>query len=91
MTGSGHFDPLWTILVGRSDYQGDELDLRFVARDAEDMAKATQLGAGRLLGTDKVHMTLPTAQSRPETQETWRLGLPDTSDWEQEELICIRR
>jgi uncharacterized caspase-like protein len=82
---------LWAILVGTSDYQGNRLDLHFAAKDAEDMAEAIQLGAVRLLGADKVHTTLLTAQSRPATQETGQLGLPDSAEWDQEELISTRK
>ena len=52
---------LWAIVVGTSNYQGTELDLRFAAKDAVDMANALQLGAKKLFGADKVHLTLLTA------------------------------
>ncbi|MCP4398358.1 MAG: hypothetical protein GY801_13810 [bacterium] len=54
---------LWAIVVGISDYQGDKLDLRFAAKDAEDMAKALQIGAKALFGVEKVHLTLFTSPS----------------------------
>jgi WD40 repeat protein/uncharacterized caspase-like protein len=49
---------LWAIVAGTSNYQGKDLDLRFAAKDAEDVAKALQLGAQRLLGADRVHIML---------------------------------
>lgn len=44
-TFDGHF---YAIVAGVSDYAGDSLDLRFAAKDAEDMAQAVALGARRL-------------------------------------------
>ncbi len=49
---------LWAIVAGVSDYQGEELDLRFAAKDAEDFAAAARLGAMRLYGKDHVHFAL---------------------------------
>ncbi len=49
---------LYAIIGGTSDYSGDQLDLRFAAKDAEDMATALELGARRLFGAEKVHLKL---------------------------------
>lgn len=49
---------LYAIVAGISDYDGDALDLKFAAKDAEDMAMALELGAKRLFGAEKVHLTL---------------------------------
>ncbi|MBN1139999.1 MAG: caspase family protein [Anaerolineae bacterium] len=65
---------LWTVIAGTSDYQGEELDLRLAAKDAEDVAKALQLGAQRLFGADRVHVTLFTAPSPPPSQDTGGQG-----------------
>jgi uncharacterized caspase-like protein/WD40 repeat protein len=39
---------LYAIVGGVSDYDGDALDLRFAAKDAEDFSNALRLGANRL-------------------------------------------
>lgn len=39
---------LYAIIGGVSDYEGDALDLRFAAKDAEDFSNALRLGANRL-------------------------------------------
>jgi WD40 repeat protein len=49
---------LWVIVAGVSDYQGDELDLRFAAKDAEDFAAAARLAGERLYGEERVHLSL---------------------------------
>lgn len=55
-------DPhLYAIVVGVSDYTGDNLDLSFAAADAEAFAAALAAGAGRLFGADRVHLRLLTS------------------------------
>jgi hypothetical protein len=49
---------LYAIVGGVSNYAGDRLDLRYAAKDAEDFAKALELGAKKLFGADKVHLKL---------------------------------
>lgn len=49
---------LYAIVVGVSDYAGEQLDLRFAAKDAADMAQALELGAKRLFGAERVHLKL---------------------------------
>jgi len=46
------------VIAGVSDYSGDALDLNFAAKDAGVFAAALERGAGRLFGTDQVHLTL---------------------------------
>ncbi|HUF05615.1 MAG TPA: caspase family protein [Aridibacter sp.] len=56
---------VYAIVAGVSDYTGDALDLRFAAKDAEDFAKAVELGALKLKGDpEKVHIRLLTAGGR---------------------------
>nr|WP_320013994.1 caspase family protein [uncultured Desulfobacter sp.] len=49
---------LWAIVAGVSDYAGNAIDLRYAAKDAEDMAHALEIGATRLFGVDNVRLTL---------------------------------
>ena len=48
----------WGIVMGVHDYVGDQLDLRYAAKDASDMKKALEVSASRLFGVDKVDITL---------------------------------
>lgn len=43
---------LYAVLVGVSDYKGEELDLKYAAKDAADLAQALQAAAAKLLNTD---------------------------------------
>lgn len=43
---------LYAVVVGVSDYKGEDLDLRYAAKDAEDFANALRSSASRLLNTD---------------------------------------
>jgi WD40 repeat protein len=49
---------VYAIVGGISQYAGSQLNLNFAAKDAADIAKAIELGAKRLFGADKVHLTL---------------------------------
>ncbi|MCW5911414.1 MAG: caspase family protein [Cyclobacteriaceae bacterium] len=44
------------IACGVSDYTGTELDLKYAAKDAEDVSKALTLGAKNLFGTDRSYI-----------------------------------
>lgn len=44
---------IYVIAGGISNYTGDNLSLNFAAKDAEDFAKAVEIGATKLLGGDK--------------------------------------
>ncbi len=43
---------LYAVFVGISDYKGNELDLKYAAKDAEDIAFALSMTARKLLNTD---------------------------------------
>ena len=46
---------LYAVVVGVSDYKGNELDLRYAAKDANDMADVIENSAKKLLNTDTVN------------------------------------
>ncbi len=49
---------LWAVVAGVSDYEGDDIDLGYAAKDARDFATALEIGAARLFGPDRVHLEL---------------------------------
>lgn len=49
---------LWAVVVGVSDYAGDQIDLRYAAKDAEDVARAVELGGRRLFGAARIRVRL---------------------------------
>lgn len=57
---------LYAIVVGVGAYGNPALNLRFAAKDAEDFATSLRLGAKRLFGADKVHLTLMTTSDNPQ-------------------------
>jgi FOG: WD40 repeat len=61
--GAANTEPphLYAIIGGVSNYTGDNLDLNYAAKDAEDFAKALEIGATKLFGSDKVHIRLLTS------------------------------
>ena len=58
------------VVCGVSDYTGEEIDLKFAAKDAENMAKALELGAKRLFGTDKSYVYALTTSQKPDRYPT---------------------
>ena len=56
---------LYAIVAGVSNYSSPKLSLRFPDKDAADIAKALGLGAKRLFGTEKVHLTLFNTSTDP--------------------------
>lgn len=56
---------VYAIVGGISSYAGSELNLNYAAKDAVDMANALELGAKRLFGADKVHLTLLSTADDP--------------------------
>ncbi|MGH9971214.1 MAG: caspase family protein [Pyrinomonadaceae bacterium] len=56
---------VYAIIGGISTYAGSQLNLNFAAKDAVDIANAIELGAKRLFGADKVHLTLLSTAEDP--------------------------
>jgi WD40 repeat protein len=67
---------LYAIIAGISDYAGDKLDLRFAAKDAEDIYRAINVGGKNLFGVERLHVTLlatgDNPQSIPPTKENFQ-------------------
>ncbi len=49
---------LFALIVGVSDYQGTQLDLKFAAKDAADIAEALRISADHYLGQENTEITL---------------------------------
>lgn len=56
----GEVEPptLYAIIGGVSDYKGDELDLRFASKDAEDMYQAIRVSGKNLFGVERMKIKL---------------------------------
>lgn len=66
---------IYAIVGGISNYTGDNLKLNFAAKDAEDFAKAIEVGAVKLLGDkSKVHIRLLTSNG---ANSTAKFDVPD--------------
>jgi WD40 repeat protein len=60
---------LYAIIAGISDYSSPELQLKFAAKDADNMARAIEIAGIRLFGREHVHLTLlSTTGNTPELQ-----------------------
>ena len=59
---------MYAIVCGVSDYGGSDIDLRYAAKDAEDIAKALKLAGSRFLEphAGKVHLTLLATSDHPD-------------------------
>jgi WD40 repeat protein len=60
---------LYAVISGISDYSSPDLQLKFAAKDADNMARAIELAGARLFGREHVHVTvLSTTGNTPELQ-----------------------
>ncbi len=91
---------LYAIVGGVSDYAGEQLNLRFAAKDAEDFAGALQLGARRLFCPkenpdclDKVQITTLSTSGREgtiqPTKENFRKAFADVAAKAKPEDILV--
>lgn len=56
-TGTDNRPPsLYAVMIGVSDYKGDALDLKYAAKDANDLSRAVRAAATKWLGADHVFM-----------------------------------
>ncbi|NVO04095.1 MAG: caspase family protein [Bacteroidetes bacterium] len=56
---------LFIVASGISDYEGDKIDLKFAAKDAEDIANTLELASSRLFGNEKTFTYLLTTNKNP--------------------------
>jgi len=75
---------VYAIVGGISNYAGSQLALNFAARDAIDVADAIEMGAKRLFGADKIHLTLLSTAVDPR-------AVPPTKDNFTKAFIKARR
>jgi WD40 repeat protein len=82
---------LWAVVSGVSEYQGTDLDLRFAAKDAEDFAKALELGAARLFGATKTRITLlsTTLGARASTKANVMAALKDLKQAKTSDIVVV--
>lgn len=66
---------LWAIVVGVSDYAGEQIDLRYAAKDAEDMAHSLKVAAARLFGADRLQLKLLTTSAGADADAPTRENL----------------
>lgn len=69
---------IFIVTSGVSDYTGDKIDLKFAAKDAEDMMKALSIGAKRLFGEDKTFTYLLTTNQSDPTKKPTKANIVKT-------------
>ncbi len=61
---------LYAVFIGVSDYKGNELDLKYAAKDAGDISNAVSVSAVKLLGKEHVFLyNLNTSEKRDQLPE----------------------
>jgi WD40 repeat protein len=84
---------LYAIVAGISNYTSPDLDLRFAAKDADAMSKAITLGAKRLFGADKVHLTLLSSSSDPRavapTKANFKKAFADATNARPADILVV--
>ncbi len=66
---------LYAVVAGISEYGSPDFRLHFAAKDAEDFAKALQVGGNRLFGPARVHISLLTSSGHAGVQEPNKVNL----------------
>ena len=66
---------LYVIACGVSDYTGEQIDLKYAAKDAEDVGNALKIGGERLFGTDKTHLYLMTTNAGDEKMQPTKANI----------------
>jgi WD40 repeat protein len=61
---------IYILACGVSDYTGEEIDLKYAAKDAEDMTRALDVGAKRLFGAARTSVHLLTTAGPKESFPT---------------------
>ena len=81
----------WAVIAGVSDYQGTALDLQFAAKDAEDFARALELGALRLFGATRTRIAvLSTSPGRqPPTKVNLAAALYELRNAEPVDIVVV--
>ncbi len=84
---------LYAIVGGVSAYASPTLTLRFAAKDAADMATALELGAQRLFGVEKVHLTLLRSTDDPgalaPTKANFRKAFAEARKAKPEDILVV--
>jgi len=70
----------YAIVAGISEYSSPDIQLRFAAKDAEEMARALNLGANRLFGASHVHLTLLTSPAASGGEAATKVNLKKAFD-----------
>lgn len=71
---------LYAIVAGISEYASPDFRLHFAAKDAEDFAKALQVGCDRLFGPARVHISLLTTSGHAGVHEPTKANLEKAFD-----------
>jgi WD40 repeat protein len=66
---------LYAIVSGVSEYSSGQIQLRFAAKDASDVAQALQVAGNRLFGAGRVHLTLLTSPASNAAQLATKANL----------------
>jgi len=96
-TPSGPADPappeLYAIVAGISAYSSPTIALNFAGKDAVDFATALELGAKRLFGVGKVHLTLlttaPDPRAIPPTKENLLKAFEEAKKGKTKDVLLV--
>jgi WD40 repeat protein/uncharacterized caspase-like protein len=84
---------LWAIIAGVSDYAGEAIDLRYAAKDAEDIAHALKIGAARLFGEEQMRITLLVTSDQPgseaPTRERLQMAFEKAAEAKSKDLLLV--
>jgi len=74
-TAATEYPRLFILTLGVSDYTGDKIDLKFAAKDAEDMANTMEIVGKRLFGADKTFVYRMTTNQKDEKSQPTKANI----------------
>ncbi len=80
---------LYVLSIGTSDYVGDDLDLRFAAKDAQDFAKAMRLIANRELFPKSDIQVLATGTNNLPTKNNIRSAFAKLKESKPNDVVIV--
>jgi WD40 repeat protein len=80
---------LWALIVGVSEYRGNNIDLNYAAKDADDFANALSIAANGHKGFKKVNIITLTDSTTPATRDNLRNAFKSLKQAKPTDILVV--